>query len=490
MITKFPSRTVVLVCVVFVLASISLTLFVWRSLGGPIPLEAKQYEVKGLFSNASQLSPNADVRISGVSVGRVTEVRSKGLRTEATIAVDTRFAPLPADTRAILRQKTLLGETFVALTPGTKNGRILADGGSIPVEQIESTQTLDRVLQTLDADGRKRLQELLVDTGTMLEGRSADINDAVGNLATGTRQLTGLMTLLDDQRDDVTQLTARVGEVLQTVGDESASVQQLVRAGNDALGATASRDRRLRETVEAAPAFLAELRRTSTRAEKTAGVAAPVLRDFRPVAPDVAPALKALERGAPQIDALLRDLEAYVPQAQKALPPAAKLVNALTPFMDRLEPAARQVTPIISYIGQYRKELVGAMANVGATMNGKSPGVTGKPTRYIRTIIPLAPSTLVGASSRNGEIRTNAYMAPGGLDELGKGGLLSSDCRHASKGTIASAPPCKEQPGWSFEGGPPRYFQRLQERPVVPQGIETLRALLGMDKPGRLSQKP
>ena len=32
------------------------------------------------------------------------------------------YAPIPADTKAILRQKTLLGETYVELTPGTKDG--------------------------------------------------------------------------------------------------------------------------------------------------------------------------------------------------------------------------------------------------------------------------------------------------------------------------------------------------------------------------------
>ena len=37
----------------------------------------------------------------------------------ATIELDSRYAPIPDDTRAILRQKTLLGETYVELTPGT-----------------------------------------------------------------------------------------------------------------------------------------------------------------------------------------------------------------------------------------------------------------------------------------------------------------------------------------------------------------------------------
>src|SRR3712207_9589891 len=82
MITQYPSKGTVLVCVAFVLASIGLTMFVWRSVGGSTPLGAKQYEVKALFENASQLAPNADVRVAGVNIGSVERLRHRGLRTE------------------------------------------------------------------------------------------------------------------------------------------------------------------------------------------------------------------------------------------------------------------------------------------------------------------------------------------------------------------------------------------------------------------------
>jgi ABC-type transporter Mla subunit MlaD len=471
-ITRFPARTTVVVCVVFALASVSLTLFVWRSVGGPVPLEPKQYEVHALFENASQLTPNADVRIAGVNVGKVTEVRPRGLRTEATLSIDARYAPLPGDVRAILRQKTLLGETFVGLTPGSPSAARLADGGTVPLDQIEETQPLDRVLGTLDADGRRRLQELLVDTGTLLDGRARDLSDAAGNLETGTRQLDAMLHLLDDERSSVSALVARVGDVLQTVGDEEAAVRELVRSGDRALAATADRDEQLTATVRAAPAFLRELRTTSDAVERTATVAAPVLREFRPVAPRVAPALRALEAASPQIGALLGDLEALTPTARRALPAAAELIDGVTPLMDRLQPAAQQVTPIISYVAAYRQELVAAMSNVAAVTRAKAPGIHGRPTRYLRALIPLGPESLVGARSRNGNNRHNAYMAPGGLARLADG-LLSSSCSHVAP-TTTPAPACKEQGGWSFEGRSPAYFQRLTERPVIPEAVTDL----------------
>ena len=472
MITRFPSRVVVLACVAFILASVSLTLFVWRSVGGPIPLQPRSYEVKALFTNAAQLAPNADVRISGVNIGHVTEIRPRGLRTEATLSIDPEFAPLAGDVRAILRQKTLLGETFVALSQGSTTGPKMADGGTLPIEHVEDTQPLDRVLATLDERGRERLHELLVDTGSLLDGRAQDVSDAAGNMPTAARQLHAVMQLADAQRASVSTLVARTGEVLQTVGDEEAAVRELVRSGDRALSATAARDAELTATIRAAPALLRELRTTATAAERTAEVAAPLLRDLRPVAPLVPPAMRAIERSSPEIEALLRDLEAVLPVTKRSLPAAAALVNGLTPLMTQLQPAAQQITPMVSYIAAYRRELVAAVSNVGAAAQGRAPGVEGGDKRYLRTIIPLGADSLVGASRRDGSSRHNAYMAPGGLDHLAEG-LRSSHCDHAREST-SPAPPCREAGGWSFEGGPERYYQRLTERPVLPEAVQSV----------------
>ena len=81
-----------------------------------------------------QLAQQSDVRISGVSVGKVVSVsldRHTGL-TKAVMQIDTQYAPRPADTRAILRQKSLLGETYVELSPGSQTGPKLPDGGTLP----------------------------------------------------------------------------------------------------------------------------------------------------------------------------------------------------------------------------------------------------------------------------------------------------------------------------------------------------------------------
>ena len=458
MITRLPSRGTLALALLFIGTSVLLTLFVWRSVGGLLPLQPRQYEARALFENASQLTKNSDVRISGVNVGKVVKVRARGLRTEATLSIDPRYAPLPDDVHAIVRQKTLLGETFIALSPGRRDAPRLADGGLIPTSQVEPTQPLDRVLGTLDPPTRARMRRLLTNTGDMVDGRGQDVNDSLGNLSVGTRQLAAVVQILDHQRGSVQRLVRDSGTVLQTIGDEQASVQELVRSGNRALSATAGRDRELTATIRATPSFLRELRRTSGAVERTATLAGPTLREFREVAPLVQPALIALRDGAPQIQALLEDLEAYLPTARRALPAAAKIVRALSPLTTQLGPAAADVTPVIAYVAAYRKELVATMANVAASTNGKTAATDGAPTSYLRTLLAINSESFVGAERRASTNRHNAYRAPGGLAPL-KSGLTSSNCAHARAG--GSAPPCRLQPPWRFAGGRARYFQHI-----------------------------
>src|SRR6201991_246054 len=116
--TGSPSITRILTMVLFALSVIGLTMFLWLSFGGTIPLTPQGYEFRVSFTNASQLADQADVRIAGVSVGKVI---SKSLdpqhnRTIATIELQNKFAPIHKDARAILRTKTIAGEIYVELT--------------------------------------------------------------------------------------------------------------------------------------------------------------------------------------------------------------------------------------------------------------------------------------------------------------------------------------------------------------------------------------
>ena len=124
MIKQTPSFGRIFAMVAFGLSCFGILVFLWLNFGGSVPLQPKGYRVTVGFPEATQLAQEADVRISGVRVGRVKKKVANpqtGL-TDTEIEIDARYAPIPKDTRAILRQKTLLGETYVELSPGHRAG--------------------------------------------------------------------------------------------------------------------------------------------------------------------------------------------------------------------------------------------------------------------------------------------------------------------------------------------------------------------------------
>src|SRR3954470_9781429 len=197
----------------FALSCFAIVLFLWKSFGGPSPFAPAQYRITADFPEATQLAEAADVRISGVKVGRVVSIDLAGDRTRAVIEIEPRYAPVPRDTKAILRQKTLLGETFVELTPGHRSAGILPDGARLPRPQILATTQLDEVTRALDPVTRKDLQRLLRGLRHALHGHEQSLNDSLGNLVPFSDRTNDLLGILDQQHGALRRVVRDTGTV-------------------------------------------------------------------------------------------------------------------------------------------------------------------------------------------------------------------------------------------------------------------------------------
>ena len=167
------------------ISCVGILLYLWLTFGGSVPLRAEGYRFEVKFPEATQLAQEADVRISGVNVGKVKTKKpddETGL-TDATIEIDSKYAPIPRDTRAILRQKTLLGETYVELTPGDRDGAEAAPTAASsrwPRWRRRSSSTRS------SAPSTRRPARRSPTTSTSRAGPSAtggqQLNDALGSL--------------------------------------------------------------------------------------------------------------------------------------------------------------------------------------------------------------------------------------------------------------------------------------------------------------------
>src|SRR2546421_241312 len=179
-----PTLGRLFVMVAFALSCFGLLLFLWLAFGGSIPLEPRGWRFEAQFSEATQLAKEADVRISGVPVGKVKDIQlARDGRSTVTIELKRRYSPLPSNARAILRQKTLLGETYVELTPGTSTARKLKEGGMLPVGNVSPTVELDEIFRAFDAKTRQSFQIWMESLAQGTRGQGQAINDAFGTLS-------------------------------------------------------------------------------------------------------------------------------------------------------------------------------------------------------------------------------------------------------------------------------------------------------------------
>jgi phospholipid/cholesterol/gamma-HCH transport system substrate-binding protein len=462
-VTRAPSLKAISIAVGFALSCVGLIIFVWVQFGGSVPLAAQGYRVRAVFNETGLLVPNADVRIAGVNVGKVVSVSSEGTKSLVTVDLQQRFAPIPADTRAILREKTLLGEAYVDLSTGNRLGPKLRDGGTIPNTQVASQQDLDEILNAFTTPVQHDFEQFLDGTGAALRGQGENLNDAFGNFDPTATELSELAGVLNAQGPNVRTMIRDSGMVLTALGDRGSALQSLITSGESVFGATSAEDRSLRATIDAFPPFLKQTRETLVRLNTTLGIAKPSLDVLRPVAPLLKPALESLTSLAGPVIALVRSAPSALEEADRALPDVTRFVTALKPVANALLPAAQQIVPVINVVKDYRSQLVLGMTDLAAILNAQAPadttsnslGVAAGSAKYLRQLLTIGPDTVFGQTTRNPAVRTNTYFAPGALASVGTTGEQAASC--AGTGSAGNVP-CALAPAYSWGHGIPTSY--------------------------------
>ena len=463
--TRAPSAVQVLVAVGFTLSCFGLLLFLWTAFGGPTPLKPEGYQVQVPFDEATQLAIESDVRISGVSVGKVKEIElSDDGRALATLEIDARYAPIPADTRAILRQKTLLGETYVELTPGSPGepgaapevgagagatdaeaepAGFVPEGGALDEVQVSEAVQLDEIFRAFDEPTRLAFQRWMEDAAVALRGRGPDLSAALGNLEPFASEGSRLLGILDSQRRATGEFIRNTGEVLAALSERGGQLQGLVRNADQVFATTAARDRELGQAFVALPTFLDESRLTLDRLERFAVDTHPLVRQLLPAARELSPTLVDLGELAPELDAFFLNLRPAIGAAKRGLPALRDVLDdELPPLLGELGPFMRQFIPIAQTVHDYRHEVTAFLGNAAAATNGFNRPVEGgdQIVRYLRLISPLGPEALAAYPNRLKTGRTNPYVAPLGYQNL-PGALEGFETRQCGAGLTAKLDP-------------------------------------------------
>jgi phospholipid/cholesterol/gamma-HCH transport system substrate-binding protein len=442
--TRPPTVTRILVAIGFALSCFALALFLWIAFGGPLPLKAKGYRVDVPFNEATQLAVESDVRISGVSVGKVkaVDLGDNGLA-DATIELDSRYAPIPADTQAILRQKTLLGETYVELTPGNRNGPTLSEGATLPKAQVAQSVQLDEIFRTFNTRTRAAFQVWMQGAAAALRGRGPDLSAAIAELDPFAEQANRVLRVLDSQHLAVRQLLHSGGDVFQALSERQGQLRGLIQNSNAVFQTTARRNADLAQTFQVLPTFLRESRATLDRLDRFAANTDPLVRQLQPAARQLSPTLIAAGKAAPDLQRFFAGLRGTINASGTGFPALRKLLSDdLTPVFARLDPFLAHFNSIVEVLGDYKHEITAFLGNAAAaTQYGQpQPEVGGKSVKLLRTTSPLNPGSLASFSNRLKPDRANAYIKPLGYNNLSHG-LKSFANTPCSAGSTASLVP-------------------------------------------------
>jgi phospholipid/cholesterol/gamma-HCH transport system substrate-binding protein len=338
----------------------------WLSLSGTSVVPHSAYHVRAVVPSAIALAPKADVRQAGVKVGTVDGAAARGNTTTLDLAIDPKYGPAYRDARVLIRGKSMLGENYVDLDPGSPRAGRIPDGGTLPISRAPESTQLDQILSTLDGEHRRDLQRILDALGEGLGGRGRALNRFIAGGAGVLRSSATVNGVLAADGAQVAGLVDDFGRVTRALGTRRADIHRFATQGRALAELVAARDRSLAHTLAALPGFLGNAHRTIGRLGRFSTAATPVMRNLRIATADLAPAVADLRPAAQATRTTMRALGGFARQAKP-------LVARLRPFavqtdrlMRPLEALLRQGNPLLAYLSPYTRELASFFSGLRA----------------------------------------------------------------------------------------------------------------------------
>jgi phospholipid/cholesterol/gamma-HCH transport system substrate-binding protein len=471
--TEAPTLGRLLVISVFALTCFGLLLFLWLAFGGPIPLKPQGYRVQVAFTDAATLADQADVRTAGVRIGKVVrkQLAPQG-RTLTTIELDSKYAPLKSDTRAILRQKTLLGETYVEVTTGSRSADDLEEGARLPNGQVAQAVEFDELLRIFDKPTRRAFKQWQASAAVAGRGRGRDLNDALGSLPPFTENAQTVVDVLDRRRAALRDLVKNAGKTFEEITRDERALATLVQRNTELFGELSGRRRELADAVREFPTFLDESKLTLARLRTFAVDSSPLIRDLKPVLDDLRPTLVSLRHLSPSLEHLFDNIDPLITAGDRGLPALSRVLTGLDPTLAAAGPLLQQLNPLLRFL-EFNQAKVSDFLNIGPSALGgiRSTPPGSKSNGHVLPQIIMTGTQSFPTLTRSADNRGNAYLRPNSRRDPDSLVLPSFDCNRTGEKGPTSTPACRVQGPVPFGGEALRFPHVRQGAPGgVPPG--------------------
>ncbi|MEU3621748.1 ABC transporter substrate-binding protein [Amycolatopsis coloradensis] len=186
------------------------------------------------FSEASGLQEDNDVRVAGVKVGKVSEIKLDG--DKVRISFKVKDAWLGDKTSAAIKIKTVLGQKYLALDPQGQrtldpSATIPRDRTASPFDVLDAFRGLSQTVDDIDTAQLAKSFDVITET---FADTPADVKGALNGLS----RLSDTIASRDSQ---LSTLLANTRQVSQTLVDRDAEFQKLLTDGNKLLGEVSRR---------------------------------------------------------------------------------------------------------------------------------------------------------------------------------------------------------------------------------------------------------
>src|SRR5688572_25668858 len=208
--------------IAFAAVTVLLTAMLAQTLGA---FSAGGTTYRARFTDVTGLLEGDDVRIAGVRVGRVSDLRvvdNTMAEVEFTVEDDI---PLDAGVRAKIRYRNLVGQRYLALFEGRSAGRQLPRHGLIPVTQttpaLDLTVLFNGFRPLFTALSPQEVNRFSFEIIKVLQGEG-------GTVASLLRRTASLTNTLADRDAVIGRVITNLNAVLSTVGERDGQLDQTI----------------------------------------------------------------------------------------------------------------------------------------------------------------------------------------------------------------------------------------------------------------------
>jgi phospholipid/cholesterol/gamma-HCH transport system substrate-binding protein len=231
-----------------------LSVFIVLIGGGQFFQKYDNYYVKVM--NAAGLETGAQVKLGGVRIGRITDIRPP-LKPGEPVTVEIglkKSAVLYEGTKALITQVGFVGDIYLLLSVNNTTSKIIKPGDVIPSEELMQMDILMAKINVLstsveklvnDVDrlfnekNVKGIEALIGNTNSAIVSSTSSIDKVASSLKVSTDKLERVLTEVEDllkgNKGDVSQLLKKAREDIEKAGDMIKSIEKTSKSVDRAV---------------------------------------------------------------------------------------------------------------------------------------------------------------------------------------------------------------------------------------------------------------